>query len=441
MPLGPFADVSKEPRSHFKDDSSVSACELCDKAFGGLFGPWKHHCRMCGGIFCDSCSAEKCEVPGFSGKQRVCGPCHRELNPHGGSAGSPPDGEADDLEGELPDEEVGDQTLISAQRRVAALREANEWKAQGNAALQAQDFEGAVAAYTTAIALDGTNHVYYSNRSAAYASSESFTNALADAERCLQLEPSFARGYGRKGAALHGLGQLAGAEQAYTRGLEMDPENQNLRHGLMKVKRARAQTTDSLERTCPGGHRLQPFVTSHAGMVCDICRSQPPGGAQMHGCRACDYDECSTCVAATPNARKQRSQRSQPGSFVHPFQDPFSGTAEDGVFRDMFAPFGQRLSTERAPAYDPFALLEERPLLSPLGMKTTEELSLRGKTAIGLFFSGHWCPPSREFTPRLIASYQRWARAKNFEIVFISSDRTQVPRFTPSAHVPTDQCG
>ena len=45
---------------------------------------------------------------------------------------------------------------------------AEEFKAAGNTAFQAGDFKAAIDHYTRAIDLDGTNHVYYSNRSAAY---------------------------------------------------------------------------------------------------------------------------------------------------------------------------------------------------------------------------------------------------------------------------------
>ena len=43
------------------------------------------------------------------------------------------------------------------------------------------------------------------------------------------------------------------------------------------------------------------------------------------------------------------------------------------------------------------------------------------------FFSGHWCPPSREFTPRLVAAYKSVNNEVKgrFEIVFISSDTDQ----------------
>ena len=52
-----------------------------------------------------------------------------------------------------------------------------------------------------------------------------------------------------------------------------------------------------------------------------------------------------------------------------------------------------------------------------------EEVStdkLAGKT-VGFYFSAHWCPPCRTFTPNLVKF--RDANQKDFEIVFVSSDR------------------
>ncbi len=44
---------------------------------------------------------------------------------------------------------------------------------------------------------------------------------------------------------------------------------------------------------------------------------------------------------------------------------------------------------------------------------------------LGLYFSAHWCPPCRGFTPQLIEIYKNLKEAgdKPFEIIFISSDR------------------
>ena len=80
--------------------------------------------------------------------------------------------------------------------------------------------------------------------------------------------------------------------------------------------------------------------------------------------------------------------------------------------------------------------------------KSKEEVNLnddkyKGKV-IGLYFSAHWfvlficlfhriffffylkrCPPCRRFTPILIDFYNKHAEEKEFEIIFISSDRDE----------------
>ena len=47
------------------------------------------------------------------------------------------------------------------------------------------------------------------------------------------------------------------------------------------------------------------------------------------------------------------------------------------------------------------------------------------KKLIGLYFSAHWCPPCRKFTPDLVAYYNKVAAAHpEFEIVFVSFDKS-----------------
>ena len=62
--------------------------------------------------------------------------------------------------------------------------------------------------FSQAIELEPTNHVLYSNRSGAYASLKNFDKALEDANKTTELKPDWAKGWGRKGAALHGTGDL-----------------------------------------------------------------------------------------------------------------------------------------------------------------------------------------------------------------------------------------
>jgi nucleoredoxin len=50
---------------------------------------------------------------------------------------------------------------------------------------------------------------------------------------------------------------------------------------------------------------------------------------------------------------------------------------------------------------------------------------LNRKKIYGLYFSAHWCPPCRKFTPQLVEYYNRIARDHpEFEVIFISADKT-----------------
>jgi len=56
---------------------------------------------------------------------------------------------------------------------------------------------------------------------------------------------------------------------------------------------------------------------------------------------------------------------------------------------------------------------------------TVKYSELAGKT-IGVYFSAHWCPPCRGFTPELISTYKKLKDAgKEFEVIFASSDRDE----------------
>ena len=54
----------------------------------------------------------------------------------------------------------------------------------------------------------------------------------------------------------------------------------------------------------------------------------------------------------------------------------------------------------------------------------TADLEGEGKT-VGLYFSAHWCPPCRGFTPKLAEFYKKHHGEKKFEIVFVSSDKNE----------------
>ncbi|KAJ0962077.1 hypothetical protein J5N97_029905 [Dioscorea zingiberensis] len=131
---------------------------------------------------------------------------------------------------------------------------ADEAKAKGNAAFSAGRFDEAIAHFTTAIELSPTNHVLFSNRSAAYASLGRFADALSDALKTVELKPDWSKGYSRLGAANVGLGSFNDAIAAYKKGLELDPNNEALKSGLADAEASAARSRAPPPGSSPFGN-------------------------------------------------------------------------------------------------------------------------------------------------------------------------------------------
>jgi len=109
-------------------------------------------------------------------------------------------------------------------------------KDQGNAGFTSGKTMEAILWFSFAILLDPSNFIFYSNRSAAWINAKNYSNALADANKCIHLNPNWARGYSRKGAACFFLKQYDEALNAYKQGLAIEPNNEILMKGMQDVK-------------------------------------------------------------------------------------------------------------------------------------------------------------------------------------------------------------
>lgn len=125
-----------------------------------------------------------------------------------------------------------------------ATEQANKFKEQGNKFLQAKQFDEAIRAYTEAINLNPHDHVFFSNRSAAYLSKGDTDHALIDAERCIKINPTWPKGYSRRGAALHAMRKYDEAVKAYQEGLQHAPTDQGLKDGLAEVQKAKENSSN-----------------------------------------------------------------------------------------------------------------------------------------------------------------------------------------------------
>jgi len=110
-------------------------------------------------------------------------------------------------------------------------------KELGNEQFKAKNFEKAIEFYTQAIEANPTDHTIYGNRSASYHNLKKFNEALADGEKCVEINPSWGKGFQRKAMALHGLNQLQKSYETYEAGLKVDPNNAQIQSGMQAVMR------------------------------------------------------------------------------------------------------------------------------------------------------------------------------------------------------------
>lgn len=70
-------------------------------------------------------------------------------------------------------------------------------------------------------------------------------------------------------------------------------------------------------------------------------------------------------------------------------------------------------------------LFKGKSLIKKNGSEVKAEDALTGKKVVAIYFSAHWCPPCRMFTPFLAETYQELKEDDvSFEVVFVSSDRS-----------------
>ncbi|KAF0720090.1 Aste57867_558 [Aphanomyces stellatus] len=104
-----------------------------------------------------------------------------------------------------------------------ARSRADVFKERGNTAMNASAYSKAVEMYSMAISLDATA-VYYANRAAAHLRLKNFDLAFDDASSAILVDPSYCKGYFRRGMANLGLENVQDALDDFHALLELDPQ-------------------------------------------------------------------------------------------------------------------------------------------------------------------------------------------------------------------------
>eukprot|EP01088_Endostelium_zonatum_P011197 TRINITY_DN250_c0_g1_i1.p1 TRINITY_DN250_c0_g1~~TRINITY_DN250_c0_g1_i1.p1 ORF type:complete len:261 (+),score=67.79 TRINITY_DN250_c0_g1_i1:106-888(+) len=119
---------------------------------------------------------------------------------------------------------------------MANKQQAAEAKDKGNKFFSAKNYNDAISWYSKAIQLDPTDSAFYSNRAAAYMAVNKYEEALKDSESCIKAKPDWVKGHYRKGLALMSLNRHGEAVRAFEKGLEVDPNNADIKGKVGEAK-------------------------------------------------------------------------------------------------------------------------------------------------------------------------------------------------------------
>ncbi|XP_038071862.1 stress-induced-phosphoprotein 1-like [Patiria miniata] len=120
-----------------------------------------------------------------------------------------------------------------------------EEKELGNACFQKGDYATAVKHYSEAIKRSPDDAKLFSNRAAAYTKLAEFRLGLADCDHCIKMEPTFLKGYLRRGYILYGMHRYSEARTAFQKVLDIDPSHAEAQQQVTKsIMAARSQVNN-----------------------------------------------------------------------------------------------------------------------------------------------------------------------------------------------------
>ena len=102
-------------------------------------------------------------------------------------------------------------------------------------------------------------------------------DALRHAEKAIRIDPSFARGYMRKGNALEskGIGRLNEAMAAYKKGLQIDPKDTGLGNAVQNLEATINHPVSPVASSCSQNAHV---ITGEAGQGSGSEKSREQGG-------------------------------------------------------------------------------------------------------------------------------------------------------------------
>ncbi|KAH8955386.1 hypothetical protein BDL97_08G134800 [Sphagnum fallax] len=149
-----------------------------------------------------------------------------------------------------------EQRRILNSKNIMTPSLADEEREKGSELFKSAQYPQAVKHYSEAIKRNSTDAKAYSNREACYSKQGPFPERLKDADKCIEFDPSFAKGYSPKGTIQFFMKEYDKALETYQTGLKYNDGNQGLMDGtsrcieqINKVTRGDISAEDLEEKT------------------------------------------------------------------------------------------------------------------------------------------------------------------------------------------------
>ncbi|BFZ12299.1 hypothetical protein BsWGS_15338 [Bradybaena similaris] len=155
-------------------------------------------------------------------------------------------------------------------------------KEKGNTAFKEGNYPLAVQFYTEAIKRNPDDAKIYSNRAACYTKLMEFAMALKDSEDCIKLDPTFVKGYLRKGAILLAMKEPTKATLAYQKALELDPNNSEALEGYRKALMLENEDPEAVKQKAMSNPEVQQILSDPAMQMILAQMSKDPKAAREH---------------------------------------------------------------------------------------------------------------------------------------------------------------
>jgi tetratricopeptide (TPR) repeat protein len=165
---------------------------------------------------------------------------------------------------------------------VQLQQDCTNWKSEGDVSYREHRFQDAINYYSdiingletsaasqrmeiTSLPQDLLDLLYiaHSNRCASYLQIKDFVPALTDAQRCVQYQPYWAKGYARLGMCYHKLNRLSEAIAAYEQVISLEENNLDAKVNLEKL-RTQFQQQQQKERERQNAHQANGRSTRYS---------------------------------------------------------------------------------------------------------------------------------------------------------------------------------